>query len=421
MSGTPDSAGDRHSVSDRRSPCTPTIPLNPTSSTERTKVIHILTRLAVGGAQEIVLNTCAMADRSRFDQILVVGPQTGAEGQLFDEARRLGVPVIVAPSLVRQPSPRHDLRATVELARILKAHRPEIVHTHSSKAGVLGRVAARWCRTPAVVHSVHGWSFHERSSPLVHWSTVAAERAMARCTDRFVVEADSDLRRGIDLAIGNPDQYRTIRNGVELGAFPHTATDPAARASARRALRLDDRALVIGTVIRLVPQKNPQGLVRAAARVVPTHPEARFVIVGDGPLRPDTEALAKRLGIADHVRVTGIRRDVAQLLPAFDVFALSSHWEGLPRVVLEAMATGLAVVAPRVDGMAEAVQDEVSGLLVAPGDPEALAAAILATVDQPGRADAYGRAGRAIIEDRYDVRRMIVELEQLYESLTGSA
>ncbi len=384
----------------------------------RIKVIHILTRLVVGGAQDTALATCAFADASRFDQALVVGPQTGLEGNLFAEARELGVRVILIPSVVREVSPLGDAKALGQIIKLLRKERPDIVHTHSSKAGVLGRIAARRARIPKVVHSVHGWSFHDHMTWPIRYGCITAERSMARMTDYFVVENRSDRQKGIDNGIGTADRYVTIRNGVRLERFNKQAVDDA---NLRRAVHIElgipDNAVVVGSVIRLTAQKNPIGFVQAAAQVAATCPNVYFVIVGDGPLRDDTERHARELGLGGRLQVTGIRRDVPRLLAGFDVFALASRWEGLPIALLEAMASGVPVVVPRVDGIAEAIRDRTSGLLVTPDDPMDLAAGITLLIEDRKEAGRFGAAARSTVEEFFDSRRMVSQLQELYEGL----
>lgn len=377
-----------------------------------------MTRLVVGGAQETALATCSLADPSKFDHVLVVGAQTGLEGSLFEEATGLGIRVLVVSTLVREVSPVRDAAAVASLIRVLVRERPDIVHTHSSKAGILGRIAARGAGVPEVVHSVHGWSFNDHMPGPVRYVVALAERALAHVTDRFVVENVKDMQRGIAHRIGRPETYVTIRNGIDLKRYPASAAfRESARTSVRAELKIPAEAPVVGTVIRFTTQKNPQSLVRAAAMVLTSQPTCYFIVVGDGPLRSETEAVARDLVIQDRVVFTGVRRDIPWLLAAFDVFALSSRWEGLPRVVLEAMASGVPIVAPRVDGIEEAVQNGISGVLVRPDDPVHLASGILQVISDQHAGIRYRVAARKTVEELFTLRRMTDQLQDLYESL----
>jgi glycosyltransferase involved in cell wall biosynthesis len=379
------------------------------------RVVHVITRLIVGGAQENTILSCALIDRARFPSDILVGPQTGSEGELFGEARERGVPVHLEPSLVRQVSPLHDVASVGKLVGWFRKLRPDVVHTHSSKAGIVGRVAARIARVPSVVHTVHGWGFHDQQSKKERVLYQTLERACAPLCDALVVVAEKNRTLGLELGIGRPEQYRVIRSGLELDAYRR---DPAAGAELRTQLGFTPGDFVFGTVGRLSDQKAPLDALEAFARVAARHPEARFVFVGDGPLRDrlEREVAAKSLGGA--VRFTGLRRDVREFLSSFDAFVLSSRWEGLPRVVPQAMAAGLPVVATAVDGTPEAIAPGVSGELVSPGDVAALAERMAELAAEPARARAMGERGRERVEP-FSARAMVDELAGLYAALAG--
>ena len=264
------------------------------------------------------------------------------------------------------------------------------MHTHSSKAGILGRLAARMARVPVVVHTVHGWGFHERQRPLVRHAYVSLERWCAGFTDALITVTPRDAERGLSLGIGREDLYTTIRSGIDVARF---GSPERSREAVRTELGLAADAPVVVSVMRLSPQKAPLDLLEATALLVREVPAARIVIVGDGPLRQDVEARSRALGLDDRVTLTGLRQDVPELLAAADVLALCSLWEGLARVIPQAMAAGLPVVATAIDGSAEAVTDGETGILVPPDDPATLAAA-LSTVCEirsaPGRWERQG-------------------------------
>ncbi len=380
-------------------------------------VCHVITRLIVGGAQENTVLTCAGLARAGHRCLLVTGPQTGPEGDLRGEAEQLEVPVCVVPSLVREVAPRRDLAAVLRLRRIFERSRPRIVHTHSSKAGILGRLAARWARVPVVVHTVHGWGFHGSTPPARRAAYVAVERLVARWTARLVVVSERDRTAGLGDRIGTPGQYTLIRSGVDLAPFREARRH---RAAIRASLGLPPTAPVIGAVTRLAAQKDPTTLVRAAGAVLRDLAGAHLVIVGDGPLRGECERLVAALGIAPRVRLTGIRRDVAALMGAFDVLALTSLWEGLPRVIPQAMAAGVPIVASAVDGVTEVIEDGRTGLLVPPGNPDVLAGRLRALLLEPGRGQALAaRAGAHAGE--FELDEMLRRLDALYRELGARA
>lgn len=376
-------------------------------------MLQCITRLIVGGAQENTLLTAALLDPGRFTCDVLTGPQTGREGELFTEAAARGVTVHVEPNLVREVHPWKDVRATLRLTDFFRRFRPDIVHTRSSKAGVVGRVAARRAGVPHVVHTVHGWGFHPRQGWAERTLYQVIERWCAPMADRLIVVAEANREQGLRLGIGEPHQYRLIRSGIEV---EHYRVPAGTRARVRASLGLADGQFVFGNVGRLSPQKAPTDLVEAFARVARAHPEACLLLVGDGPLRGEVESLIARLGISDRVTLLGLRRDVPELIAAFDAFLLASLWEGLPRTILQAMAAGLPVVATRVDGVSDAVRDGETGYLVPPADSPALADRMERLISNPETSRALGQAGCARV-DTFSARHMVAQLSGLYEEL----
>lgn len=380
--------------------------------TGRRRILHVITRLEPGGAQRNTLYTVAHLDRREFSPVLAWGPGD----PLDDEARRLdGVELCPVPDLARPVRPWRDLRALAGLRRLIRRVQPDVVHTHSSKAGILGRLAARLERAPAVVHSIHGYGFTPLQPPATRAAFLAAERLAARWTDRFVAVARSDLERGVALGLFPRERVVLIRSGIELGRF--RAADPG---PVRRRLRLPDGASVVAQVGNFKPQKAPFDFVRAAAAVAGAHPGTVFVMTGDGPLRPAAERLAAELVVADRFCFSGWLDDIAGLLAVTDVSVLTSRHEGLPRAVVESIAAGVPIVATAVDGTVEVVRDGVTGLLVPPGDIAGLTEAISALLADPGRRAEMARAAGAEDLAEFDIDRMVRDQEELYRCLTHS-
>jgi glycosyltransferase involved in cell wall biosynthesis len=366
--------------------------------------------MIVGGAQETVLLAAALADRSRFDPVVVTGPQTGSEGSLHEELAARGVEVVLVPDLVREVSPASDLRAVLILAELFRAMGADVVHTNSSKAGIVGRLAARRARVPRVLHTVHGWPFHAHQRPAVAGVWRSLERHTAPLAEHLVVVADADREKGLAAGIGRPDQYVTVRSGLELSLY---GPNPDARVQVREEFGLPGEAVVLGAINRLSPQKDPLTLVRALAGCLRARPHARLLLVGDGPLRRDVEREVAGQGVSGQVVLTGLRRDVPRLLAALDVFVSASRWEGLPRTVLQATASGVPVLATSADGVADVVENDVTGLLVSPGDEAALCRSALRLVDDAAlRTVLVERAQLQLVE--FDAARMVRELEALY-------
>ncbi|HSN53185.1 MAG TPA: glycosyltransferase [Candidatus Sulfomarinibacteraceae bacterium] len=375
------------------------------------RVLTAITRLELGGAQRVALHTAAHLDRDGFAAGLAWGPGDVLDG----EARALAdVACYEIAHLVRPVAPAADLRALAGLRRAIRDFRPDVVHTHSSKAGVLGRLAARLERVPVVVHTVHGFGFTPLQPPLKRAAFLAAERAAARWTSHFVAVSAVNLERGVELGLWPRERASVIRAGVRLDRFRGRGDGAAARTR----LGLPAAAPVVLQVGNFKPQKAPLDFVRAAAAIARQVPEAHFVMVGDGPLRDAAEALAAELGIADRLHFPGWWDDVPGLLAATAVSVLSSRHEGLPCAVVESLAAGVPVVATAVDGTPEVVRPGVNGELVPPGDVGALAAAVAGLLtDEPRRLRAAEVAADGL--DEYDIDRMVRALEELYRWLLG--
>lgn len=387
------------------------------SSTQRESpvpILHIITRLIIGGAQENTMYTAALLDGSRFRVEVISGPQTGSEGSLIEEVRHRGVALTILPELVRQVSPVNDLRALVKLTRRIKAQGYAVVHTHSSKAGVIGRLAARLANTPIIIHTVHGWSFHQHMHPWLKNTYILLERLAASFSDAIIVVASPDIEKGLRAGIGRPDQYHLIRSAIPLEVFDPEKVD---RQAARRKLGIAPDTLVLGNVGRFSPQKNPLDWVRVASMVAQELPDCRFLLVGDGPLRAEVEALISASNLFERTTLTGLRRDVPDMLAAMDVFLLTSLWEGLPRVIPQAMAMGIPVVANRANGTAEALLHGASGYLCPPDDLDCLAAGCLELLRDPERRRSMGARGRAYAIEEFDLKEMVSQIADLYDEL----
>jgi glycosyltransferase involved in cell wall biosynthesis len=373
-------------------------------------VCHIITKLELGGAQQNTLFTVSHLDRAKFRPILV----TGEPGLLDAEARRLeGVEFHQIPSLVRGIRPLSDLRALLALARLLRRIKPAIVHTHSSKAGILGRLAARLAGVPVIIHSIHGFGFTRYQSAPVRRTLVALECLAAKVTSRFFAVSEANRRLGVELGLFPESRCAVIRSGVDVAAIRRLGVDTTAK---KRELGLEPGRPVVGMVAPMKPQKAPLDFVRVAARVAARRPEAQFLFVGDGELREAMEAEIARLDLAKSFRLAGWRRDVPAVMRCLDVFVLTSLWEGLPRVYLEAMACGVPVVGTRVDGAAEIVRDGINGYLLAPGDIQGMADRVMALLANPTQAADMGRQG-ASLPSEFDIHDMVRRQEEEYGRL----
>lgn len=370
-------------------------------------VVVVVTRF-MAGAGGVALRGARALNPARYAVSFVTGG-----GRIADDARRLGFDVIVLPDLVAELSPRHDLRAVRQLTQLLRDRRPDVVHTHSAKAGGIGRIAARRAGVPLIVHTYHGFPFHEFQRPWTRGAYVVAERYLSRHTDVVLTVGSAVGVEAIRRRIVTPAQLRVT--AVTVDANPVVCT-PESRRRARTMLGISPSVSVVGTVGRLDYQKAPQDFFRALQAL--RHRDALGVWVGAGPLRDDVERQIERAGLHERVLMLGERGDVRELLPAFDVFAMSSLYEGLPCAIVEAMMAGVPVVATAVNAVSDVVVPGETGLLVPPREPLALAAAIDLVLDDIAAARARAQRGRAMLGDQFKPHRLGAILDDVYRSKT---
>ena len=375
----------------------------------RLRVLHAITMLELGGAQRNTLDTVGMLDRRAF----AAGLACADCGELLPEARALSdVELFELQHLRREVRVLSDLRALAELRRVIRGFRPDIVHTHSSKAGILGRLAARRERVPVVVHSIHGFGFGPHQPWPVYKAFLGAERWASRWTTAFVAVSRHNLEDGVRLGVFPAARARVIRSGIDLVPFRgHTGGEVV-----RRELGIPASAPVVVQIACFKPQKAPERFVEVAARLAPRFPEAHFVLVGDGTLRPRLETLRRAASLEGRLHMPGWRRDVPAVLDTATLVTLTSRFEGLPRVLVESLASGVPVVAMAVDGVSEVVRDGENGFLVAAGDVVGIAeraGQILG--DAALRTRLSTSAGEGL--DEFDRRVMVRQQEELYGEL----
>ena len=370
----------------------------------RTEVAQVVTR-CIAGAGGVALRGALSLDPERYHVTLV----TGEGGPLLDVAAAAGMSVVVEPSLVSPISPHQDLTALSRLEVLFRDRRFDVVHTHSAKAGVLGRLAAHRAGVPLVVHTYHGFPFHTFQSPLRRAAYVAIERHVASRTDVVMAIGTGVATEALRLGLARPTTLRTVRPVVEADTVLRT---PGTRAAARDALGLPRDIPLVGTVGRVDYQKAPEHMIRAVAALA--HRDCHAAWIGDGPELERARGLARQAGVADRFHFLGERRDVARVLPAFDVFAMSSRYEGLPCAVVEAMRCGLPVVATAVNSLSDLVVPGETGLLVPAGRPELLADAIDEILDSPVRAGRMAAQGRRLAGEEYGAERLGDVLDEVY-------
>jgi glycosyltransferase involved in cell wall biosynthesis len=383
------------------------------------RVTHIITRLVVGGAQEnTVASVLGLRQKPGVEVHLISGPTTGPEGSL--ESEFAGMPEILTrvPELVRPIQPLKDWLALRRLEKILREQKPDIVHTHSGKAGILGRLAARRAGVPVILHHIHGPSFGPFQGPPANWIFTAAERYAAGVTTHFVCSAQAMTRLYLAAGIGRPEMFTRIFSGFPVEPFANAANDPALRSQ----LGLAPDAFVIGKIARLAPLKGHEDLLAAFQKLLPQFPRARLLLVGDGRLRTQLEARARTLGLADKAVFTGLvpPGEVPRYVGIMDCLAHLSAREALSRALPQALAAGKPVVSYDFDGADEICLDGETGFLVRTGDTATVTQRLLQLANDAPLRERLGRRGRQFVRENFAVEQMVDSLYTLYLKLAAA-
>ena len=380
------------------------------------RIVHVITRLIVGGAQENTLLTAAGQVEEFGDEVIVVtGPGAGPEGSLLDWALERGLELRLVPEMGRAIRPWADWSSYRRIAAAIREIDPDIVHTHSSKAGILGRAAASRQRIP-VVHTIHGAAFHFGQTRLAQALYKKAERWAARRCQRLISVCDAMTKQYLDSNIAAPELFTTIYSGMDVEPF---LDPPRPREEVRAELGFSDDDVVIGKIARLFDLKGHRYLLEAAGRIVEACPQARFLLVGDGPLRDQFEARISRDGLADHFVLTGLVRPerIPELIHATELVAHTSVWEGLARVLPQSMIAGKPVVSFNIDGAPEVVIPEETGLLVEPESVDGLVDAVTRLVGDQELRTRLGDEGCRRWTETFRYQEMARLVREVYEEV----
>jgi len=374
-------------------------------------LLYIITKLELGGAQKQLLELIRGLDKEKYNIFLF----TAKNGLLVNEALAVeGLVLKMSGFLERPVNIFKDLAAFFEIRSFVKRNKIQIVHTHSSKAGILGRLAAGSIRETVIFHTVHGWSFHDYQPKAVRYFYMALERLCANFTSKIIVVSNSDKEKGLRNSIGKKEQYCLIRYAINFNEFAKTDL----KSSARRALGLNEADLVVGTVACFKPQKSPLDFINIAGCLTNEFPGVKFIMVGDGCLREKIYLSIKNFNLDGRITLTGWRNDVALILSAFDIFVLTSLWEGLPIAVMEAMAAGVPVVATDTGGIKDVIQDGQSGYLAKPKDNKAICERIKELLANSQKRDEFARLAKKRISSReFSLNSMVKNTEELYFNL----
>ena len=380
------------------------------------RVLHIITRMIVGGAQENTLLSVEGLDRMpEYEVTLASGVDNGPEGELLTRARA-STRLVVVPELCRSINPAADAVAFWKLYRLIRRGRYHIVHTHSSKAGVLGRLAAKLAGTPLIVHTLHSLVFHEYQPWIVNRTWRAVKKICAPVTDHFISVSGIISDKAIAAGIDRPEKFSTIYSGMELDWFLKAEVDPLA---VRREFGIPKGAPVVGKIARLFPLKGHDQLMDAAPEIVRRHPDVRFFLIGDGILYEHLRERARTAGILDNFVFAGLieRERIPEMLSAMDVVVHTSLREGLARVLPQALAMGKPCVSFDIDGAPEVVIPERTGYLVKPHDSAGLADCVSRLLDDAELRARMGEAGRRLVDPAFRAETMVRQIAEVYETL----
>lgn len=392
---------------------------------KKIKIVHIITKLELGGAQQNTLYTVEHLPRDKYEVILI----SGCGGILDEEAKKIPqTKIYFVPELVREVNPISDFLAFLRLLRLLRLLRPHIVHTHSSKAGILGRWAVWFnnlishftfhiSHSIKIIHTFHGFGFNPYQKWLTRKFFILAEQLTTKITDKLIAVSEENIKKGINYSIGSKEKYVLIRSGIKINQFVEVRINPDEK---KKELNIQPEEKVVTMIAPFKPQKAPLDFVEVAKLVtsyrLQVTSKVKFLLVGDGELRKSLESRVKSLGLKDKVLFLGWRKDIPEILAITDIFVLTSLWEGLPRTIIEAMSSGKPVVATAVDGNREIVKNGITGFLVPPKEPQKIAEKVIFLLTNQGIAQKMGDEGRKIINTSFDIDHMVNQLDQLYQS-----
>lgn len=379
---------------------------------EKKKVVHIITKLTLGGAQENTIFSYYHHDKTRYEIYLLAGPDASFCSKTYLEKLKSEKNVIIIKNMYTSINPIKDLKALVEIYIFLKKKKIDIIHTHSSKAGVLGRIAGRLAGVSAIVHTVHGWSYHDRMAKIKKKIYVFIERICAKFTDKMITVTHLDVEKGLREKIGLRPQYITIRSGIDFNRFNNVNQH---KIHEFKNYYKDKK--IIGTISRLSEQKNIFDFIKIARLLTNERTDLHFMIIGDGILRKKIEAYIAKNNMNRYITLLGVRTDINDLLRTFDVFVLTSLWEGLPRVIPEAMYCKVPVVANQVDGIAEIIENGINGFTTKPHNVEDACNKIKLLLDNDEQREKIIENAAKTIYPKYSAYHMIQQIEKTYEEI----
>ncbi|MCH2206428.1 MAG: glycosyltransferase family 4 protein [Lentisphaerales bacterium] len=376
------------------------------------KICHLITRMIIGGAQENTLYSCQGQIENGHEVILTTGPTTGPEGKLLDKQKVPGLKVDIIPELVRELNPMTDLKAYFVLKKYFKENQFDVVHTHASKAGIIGRAAAWAAGIPAVIHTVHGPAFHRYEKAWKNKIYIAAEKFAANRCHKIVCVADAMTKQFLDAGISKPAMYRTVYSGMNLEDYLNLQRE----SELRKELGIPEDAILIGKIARLFELKGHEFIIKAAKKVISENPKVHFLFVGDGLLKEELTAEITKHGLSNHFHMPGLipPYDVPKYVDIMDIVCHLSLREGLPRAVVQGLAAEKPVVAYNLDGAPEVVFDDKTGYICPPETVKEVEDALLKLVNSKKLRDELGKNGRELVKSKFAWQKMVEDLEDVY-------
>lgn len=386
------------------------------NSKEPIRVLTIITRMILGGAQEYALIIVEDLDKTdEFDMTLLSGTDDGREGELLTRAEAT-TKLIVVPELIRNINPLKDVIAFWKIYRLIRQGKYHIVNTHSSKAGVLGRIAAWLAGTPVIVHTLHSLVFHDYQPWIVNRTWRMVKKICAPITDHFISVSNIISEKAMAAGIGKPEKYTTVYSGMELDWFLHGKFDAAA---VRREFGIPEDAPVVGKIARLFPLKGHDQLMDAAPEMVKRVPNIRFFLIGDGVLYEHLQQRAEKAGILENFVFAGLvdRERIPEMLSAMDIVVHTSLREGLPRALPQALAMGKPCVSFDIDGAPEVVIDDHTGYLVKAYDSAGLTDAVVRLLEDDELRLKLGANGKRFVDPTFRAEKMVDDVAKVYKML----
>ncbi len=379
------------------------------------KICHVITRMIVGGAQENTLFTIKGHLENGHETVLVTGPTEGPEGRLLQHQKLPNLKVEVLENLQREIHWTSEFSTIKELERIFRRESFDVVHTHSSKAGILGRIAAKRCNIPVIVHTVHGQSFHQYQSNFKNRIFIMAERFAAKRCHRIFAVADAMIDQCVEAGIAPRTKYQTVYSGMDLEPYLNITRDE----ELAKELNISDDTFVVGKIARLFELKGHKYLIKAAAAVIEEIPNIKFLLIGDGILRQELSDQIEAAGLKDYFIFTGLvdPSEIPRYVGLMDVLVHLSLREGLARTLVQAMAAKVPVVSYKIDGAPEVVIDGETGYLCAPESDLAVSAALVKLYKDPETRKEMGIIGQDFVRIKWDWHTMVTQLEAAYEEL----